>query len=274
MNATHSPNELSDASVKKEENRESIPVKKTRAKRQPVANKCLKTSFFEDDKDTNHDKKGEYTYDYEMGMDEVGRGPMFGRVYAAAAILPKDFDHSQMKDSKKFHSKKKIVQVAEYIKSHAIAYSIQYEDESVIDSINILQASQSAMHKCVSDIMKTTSLHNHSFHSKNTLLLVDGNYFNPHTKFNKDTGKIEQIHHKCVEGGDNTYSSIAAASILAKVARDQYIDDLCAEHPELAERYSIDTNKGYGSKKHMDGIKQFGITQWHRKSFGICAQFA
>jgi ribonuclease HII len=76
-----------------------------------------------------------------------------------------------------------------------------------------------------------------------------------------------------VEGGDNKYSCIAAASILAKVARDAYIDDLCKENPELVSHYSLDTNKGYGSKKHLDGIKEHGITIWHRRSFGICKEY-
>jgi ribonuclease HII len=84
---------------------------------------------------------------------------------------------------------------------------------------------------------------------------------------------LEQIPHVCVEGGDNKYSSIAAASILAKVARDTYIDELCQQNPELIERYSIDSNKGYGAKKHLDGIKEHGITIWHRRSFGICKEY-
>ena len=76
-----------------------------------------------------------------------------------------------------------------------------------------------------------------------------------------------------IEGGDNKYTSIAAASILAKVERDKYIEELCISNPELIEYYGIDSNKGYGSKKHMDGIKQHGITKWHRKTFGICKEF-
>jgi ribonuclease HII len=76
-----------------------------------------------------------------------------------------------------------------------------------------------------------------------------------------------------IEGGDNKYTSIAAASILAKVERDSYIEELCIQNPELIEHYGIDSNKGYGSKKHMDGIKQYGITKWHRKTFGICKEY-
>jgi ribonuclease HII len=210
----------------------------------------------------------------ECGIDEAGRGPMFGRVYAGLVVLPKDdsFDHLQMKDSKKFHSKNKkiIEQVAEYIKENAIAWAVEYEDEQTIDEINILQATQSAMHKCIKTVLTKIP----ELQIENILLLVDGNYFKPYTVLNKTKTKMETIRYQMIEGGDNKYTSIAAASILAKVARDTYINDLCALNPELIEYYGIDSNKGYGSKKHMDGIKQHGITKWHRKTFGICKEFA
>ena len=214
----------------------------------------------------------------EIGTDEVGRGPLFGRVYTASVILPKDtksFDHSKMKDSKKFHSKKKIEEVSDYIKENAIAWSINYESENVIDDINILQATQKSMRK---SIMKTRdNFINYATENKienyNIELLVDGNYFNPITFLNENKTKLECIPHTCVKGGDNIYSCIAAASILAKVERDKYIDDLCKKHPELIEHYNINSNKGYGAKVHIEGIKKYGITQWHRKSFGICKQY-
>jgi ribonuclease HII len=81
------------------------------------------------------------------------------------------------------------------------------------------------------------------------------------------------LNHECIKGGDNEYCSIAAASILAKVERDKYIDELCKKYPELIEKYGIDTNKGYGAQKHINGIKKYGITKWHRKSFGICKNY-
>lgn len=213
----------------------------------------------------------------EIGADEAGRGPMFGRVYSAAVVLPKDdsFDHSKMKDSKKFHSKKKIEDAATYIKNNAIAWSVKYADEAKIDEINILQATQMAMHDAINDVR--AQLHKSGVwngETKELTLLIDGNYFNRMTNFNKKSGKIEVIPYKMIEGGDNKYSSIAAASILAKVERDAYIEELCKENPELVEHYGIDSNKGYGSKKHMDGIKEHGITKWHRRSFGICKTFA
>lgn len=205
----------------------------------------------------------------EIGVDEVGRGPLFGRVYTAAVILPKDgvFDHSKMKDSKKFHSKTKIQEIAEYIKEHAIAWSVTFEDEKIIDEINILQATQKSMHSCIKNVLKSVK-------TENIKLLIDGNYFKPYTVSNETTLKQEKIWHECVEGGDNKYSCIAAASILAKVARDAYIEDLCSKNPELAEHYSLLSNKGYGAKKHIEGIKEHGITIWHRRTFGICKEFS
>jgi len=203
----------------------------------------------------------------EIGIDEAGRGPLFGRVYSAAVILPKDnFDFSQMKDSKKFHSKKKINKVAQYIKDNAISWSVSYEDEKTIDRINILKATQWSMHKNLNNIFDK----NFTVDSK-YLLLVDGNYFIPYTRIVEDD--IKKINHICIESGDNLYASIAAASILAKVERDKYIDELCNLNPELKERYSIHTNKGYGAQKHIEGIKEHGISEWHRKTFGICKNY-
>jgi len=211
----------------------------------------------------------------EISTDEVGRGPLFGRVYAAAVILPKNdsFQHFMMKDSKKFTSDKKIQEVSDYIKNNAIAWSIHFEDEKTIDNINILQASQQAMHKCIREIMQkmTKKCEENDEMKPQFKILVDGNYFNPVILFNKQTQKLEPIDHICIQGGDNKYSSIAAASILAKVERDEYIKELCIQYPYLSERYSIHSNKGYGAKIHIEGIKQYGITEWHRKTFGICS---
>jgi len=202
----------------------------------------------------------------EIGVDEAGRGPLFGRVYTSAVILPKntDFDYTKMKDSKRFHSKKKINQVAEYIRENAIAWSVTYADEKLIDNINILQATQQSMHNSIMCVISEQNLVN-KINSVN--LLIDGNYFNQL----KIENKI--VSYRTIEGGDNKYASIAAASILAKVERDKYIEELCEEHPELIEKYALNKNKGYGAKKHIEGIKQHGITQWHRKSFGICKNY-
>ncbi len=208
-------------------------------------------------------------YKFEIGIDEVGRGPMLGRVYTAAVILPKNdlFDHSQMKDSKRFSSKKKINEVAEYIKQNAIAYAVSYESEDIIDKINILQATHSSMHKAVRTVLSNDIV------DDDVLLLVDGNNFKPYMNFDKKSGLYSQINHQCIEGGDNKYTAIAAASILAKVERDKYIEDLCNEYPHLDERYDLLSNKGYGTKAHMDGIKEHGITAWHRRTYGICKNY-
>ena len=223
----------------------------------------------------------------EIGVDEAGRGPMFGRVYAGAVILPKSletFNHALMKDSKKFHSEKKIREVAAYIKANAVAWAVGWADEREIDQLNIRRATHKAMHQAIAAVLAK------QVNMKNILLLVDGNDFTPFLvqaepgpatpgpatlgPATLGPATLGPVQHVCIEGGDNTYSAIAAASILAKVARDDYIAELCAQQPDLITRYDLLKNKGYGTKKHMDGIKQYGITQWHRKTFGICRGFA
>ena len=223
----------------------------------------LKSSYFESE-DT-----GTSPF-IEIGIDEAGRGPMFGRVYIGAVVLPKDskqFDFSKMKDSKKFHSDKKIKEVAEYIKSHAIAWSVTYAEHSEIDAKNIRRATIDCMHNAVNDLMEKMNKTPDKLY-----LLVDGIDFIPMMKLCDDS--YIHIPHKCIESGDNTYASIAAASILAKVTRDEYIIQMCKENPVLNTRYDLESNKGYGTKKHMDGIKIHGISQWHRKSFGLCKEFS
>lgn len=240
---------------------------KTRKTREPPA---LLKSCYKDDPTI-----------FEIGVDEVGRGPLFGRVYTAAVILPKDgsFDCSMVKDSKKYHSKKKIEEASDYIKKNALAWYISFEDEKKIDEVNILQATQLSMHDSILEVIKQYNkklpvdrkdVSTDSLYS----LLIDGNYFKPVTYFNKKTNRFESIPHTTVEGGDNKYASIAAASILAKVERDRYITELCEQNPTLAEYYGIDSNKGYGAKRHLDGIKEHGITIWHRRSFGICKSYS
>ena len=205
----------------------------------------------------------------EIGIDEAGRGPLFGRVYSAAVILPdKDnFDHALMKDSKRFTSIKKINEAAQYIKENAIAWGIGYVDEETIDKINIRQATFKAMHLAIKGVLKKVN----SSHNE-IRLLVDGNDFKTYMVISNNN--YIPIKHTCIEGGDNKYSCISAASILAKVARDDYINELCSNHKELIEHYGIDKNKGYGTKKHLDGIHHHGITKWHRKSYGICKQYS
>ena len=213
---------------------------------------------------------------FEIGIDEAGRGPLFGRLYTAAVILPKDdesINHDLFKDSKKFTKSKaknprktssKIEDVAKYIKNNAVSWSVSYIDEKTIDKINIRQSVLRSMHNSIKSTLEKVDI-------PNARLLVDGNDFKPY--IHMWGGEIEECPHITIEGGDNKYTPIAAASILAKVARDQYIEELVKKHPELEERYGIAGNKGYGAKKHMDGIKEYGITKWHRKTYGICRNY-
>jgi len=231
----------------------------------------LKKSHFENFNSNSHETKVDYSNPFiEIGVDEAGRGPMFGRVYVGAVVLPKDdtkFDFSKMKDSKKFHSEKKIKEVAEYIKKNAIAWSVVYAEHDEIDKSNIRRATIDCMHKAINEViikLETTP--------EKVYLLIDGNDFIPMMKLSSES--YIQIPYLCIEGGDNKYAAIAAASILAKVSRDEYVNEMCKEHPELNTKYDLISNKGYGTKKHMDGIKEHGISKWHRKSFGICKDFA
>jgi ribonuclease HII len=176
----------------------------------------------------------------EVGIDEAGRGCLAGPVVSAAVILPKDFDSPIVRDSKKL-SEKKRKEAYDIIVKNALNYSISVILPEAIDKLNILQATMLSMHNCL-DYMEGF---NH--------ILVDGNYFN----------KYKDIPHTCVIKGDNTYYSIAAASILAKVSRDDYMKQLHNEFP----KYKWESNKGYGSEEHINMIKEIGITEHHRKSF-------
>ena len=190
----------------------------------------------------------------EVGLDEAGRGPLFGRLYIGAAILPPgdDFNHGLMRDSKKLSERKRLI-AFDYIKENAIDYSIHFSTAEEIDLHNILQTTLNGMHKALDNLLVSPEF-----------ILVDGDKFNPYSKNNK------LIEHKCFCGGDDKYTAIAAASIIAKVAHDNYIREICDKYPELDELYGLLSNKGYGTKQHIDGIKEHGISEWHRKSFGIC----
>jgi len=191
----------------------------------------------------------------EVGIDEVGRGSLFGRVYAAGVILPNDLDDeysAMIRDSKRLSSKKRKI-LREYIEENAVDYYVGYEEHTVIDQKNILQTTLDLMCKIVGKLSVEPEL-----------LLIDGNRFNGYK--NKDGVTIP---HQCIIGGDDKYMSIAAASILAKEYRDEYLEELCKEDQDV-NRYGIATNKGYGTKVHMDAIKEFGITKYHRTSYGPC----
>jgi ribonuclease HII len=146
----------------------------------------------------------------------------------------------------------------DYIMKNAIAVSHKFIDHEEIDKTNILKSTIKGMHLCLDDITKN--------HNVDTIL-VDGNQFDFYCDYSDN-----YINHKCIINGDNKYRSIACASIIAKVNRDNYIKQLCDENPELKE-YDIHKNKGYGTSKHLEMIKQKGITEWHRKTYGICKNF-
>jgi ribonuclease HII len=186
-----------------------------------------------------------------IGIDEAGRGPLFGRVYSAAVII--SHRNPEIKDSKKLTSKK-IKELASYIKEHAIAWKICWSSEQEIDEMNILQATMKSMCACINELqIKQPEEH---------IICVDGPYFN--------RGDINAgLQHKCIPGGDSLVYEISCAGILAKDARDEYIRELCQLEPTLCH-YHINDNKGYGAKKHIDAIMRFGITKWHRKTFGPC----
>ena len=193
-----------------------------------------------------------------IGVDEAGRGPLFGHVYTGAAILPPedtDFDRSCLKDSKKFTSKKKIKEVFEYIKSNTEYYSINYADHEEIDKYNILQATQRSMHRCLHHIItKIITLFSERGAELDTSIfekikiLVDGNYFNTFKYFYED--KFYIINHECLVKGDALSKEISAASILAKVGRDEYIDEFIAENPEYDEMYNLSKIRDM-LQKHM-----------------------
>jgi len=197
----------------------------------------------------------------EVGIDEVARGCLLGRVYTAAVIwnseLDDTIDHPIMKDSKKFSRKKRLL-MEEYIKNYALDYSISYCDEKTIDEINILNSTFKSMHQSLNNL-------NIDFDH----ILVDGKLFKPYYNSND-----EIISHLCIEKGDEKYYSIAAASILAKVEHDRYIQDLCHKYPDLDNKYDLLSNMGYGTAKHIDGIKKYGTSPFHRKTFGICKDYA
>ena len=182
----------------------------------------------------------------EAGCDEAGRGCLAGAVYAAAVILPPDFHNEDLNDSKQLSEKKRYA-LRPLIEKEAVAWAVGVVTPEEIDKINILNASFLAMHRAIEQL-KVKPEH----------LLIDGNRFTPY----------EGIPHTTVVKGDGKYLSIAAASILAKTYRDDYMDRLAEEFPQ----YSWKENKGYPTKAHREAIRQYGITPYHRKSFQLLPQ--
>lgn len=219
----------------------------------------------------------------EIGLDEAGRGPLFGRVFIGGAVLPLPseeeeekgamggFHYEWMKDSKKFYSHRKRAEVAEYIRQNALAYHVAYVEADEIDRINILQAVFKGMHECVSVISEQLAAKGFQGlwkEESGMFLLVDGNRFEPVMRWNTETERYDVPDFCTIEGGDNAYCSIAAASILAKTAHDEYIMEMCRQYPELEERYGLLKGMGYATRGHLEGIRKHGVSQWHRRTFG------
>ena len=179
----------------------------------------------------------------EAGLDEAGRGCYAGPVFAAAVILPKKFHHPLLNDSKLLNEKQRDL-LRPIIEKESIAFAVASVDNDTIDEINILQASFTAMHFAVNKLEKAPEF-----------LLIDGNRFRLY----------KNIPHQCIIKGDGKYASIAAASILAKTYRDEFMQTIHAAFPQ----YSWDKNKGYGTAAHRAAIDQYGLCCHHRKSFNI-----
>jgi ribonuclease HII len=179
----------------------------------------------------------------EAGCDEAGRGCYAGPVFAAAVILPPDFFHPLLNDSKQVTIENRNL-LKPYIEANALAWAVARVDHDEIDQINILRASFKAMHLALDQL---------SIRPK--LLLIDGNRFI----------RYRRTPHRCIVRGDSIFASIAAASILAKTWRDEYMRQLHTEFPQ----YGWESNKGYGTREHRDAIEKYGLCKYHRKSFNI-----
>jgi len=183
----------------------------------------------------------------EAGVDEVGRGCFAGPVYAAAVILPKSFYHPLLNDSKELTKEERNL-LRPFIEEQCYAFAVASVTNVEIDRINILQASFKAMHLALNKLQMEPEL-----------LLVDGNRFK----------RYKTLPHQCVVKGDGMYASIAAASVLAKTYRDEYMENL----HEKYKMYSWNKNKGYGTREHRAAIGIHGLCRYHRKSFNIWPDF-
>lgn len=179
----------------------------------------------------------------EAGTDEAGRGCLAGPVVAAAVILPKDFSHPHLNDSKQLSEKNRQL-LKPIIEEKAIVYAVSFVFQDEVDKINVLQASITGMHRAIEALEVTPEF-----------IIVDGNKFR----------NYKEIPHKTIVKGDAKYLSIAAASVLAKTYRDEYMKKI---HQEFCE-YNWQKNKGYPTKEHRDAIRKFGATLHHRKSFKL-----
>jgi len=200
----------------------------------------------------------------EIGIDEAGAGTFFGSLFVAGVILPKNIKEIMdedseivIRDSKKMSQKKRDY-ADTFIKRHALEWFILEKTNQEVDECNILQARLQGFHQVIDH-----------FQLKPTKILVDGDKFLPYI----DNTTNNSIPHECVIEGDNTYLSIAAASILAKTAQIRHIEHIVEQNEEY-KNYDIHNNHGYGTSRHLYAIKEFGVTPYHRLSFGICRKYS
>ena len=191
----------------------------------------------------------------EAGCDEAGRGCLAGAVYAAAVILPPDYHNADLNDSKQLTEKKRYM-LREQIERDAVSWAVGIVTPEEIDKINILQASFLAMHRAIDQLTPCPEA-----------LIIDGNRFTPyHPIIGGGTSRAEAaLPHTTIVKGDGKYLAIAAASILAKTYRDDYMNRLAEEYPQ----YDWRSNKGYPTKKHRQGIREYGVTPYHRLSYNL-----
>ena len=191
-----------------------------------------------------------------IGVDESGRGTLFGNVIAGAVIMPyieNNEKYKEIKDSKKMSFKKR-KELSIYIKENAITYGIGISTHDEVDDINILKATMKAMNRALNDAYKKKEF---------TKILIDGNYFTGYIPSGYDKDIVE---YECIPKGDNLYLNIAAASIIAKDYHDNEILELLNKEKEL-EKYDLKNNKGYATEKHRNAIKEYGFSEYHRKTF-------
>ena len=194
-----------------------------------------------------------YTGMIEAGCDEAGRGCLAGSVYAAAVIFPEDYENAELNDSKQLTDKRR-KQLRDIIQRDAVAWAVGVVTPEEIDHINILNASILAMHRALDQLQVRPEA-----------IIVDGNRFKPYTPPLLEGGRGKALPYTTIVKGDAKYLSIAAASILAKTYRDDYMDELAEQYPQ----YDWLSNKGYPTKKHREAIRQYGITPYHRKSYNL-----
>ena len=193
---------------------------------------------------------------FECGVDEVARGCLFGRVYAGAVVWAGDASQTPLplpagivvRDSKTMSHRQR-VRATQYVKDHAVAWAVGYREPSEIDRTNILRAAMAAMHDAIS-----------SLSVRPASLAIDGTMFI----------QYDGIPHRCIPQGDRCHFAISCAAIIAKTAHDAYVAELCAADPTLDQRYGLLKNMGYGTATHIRGVREHGVTENHRRTFGVC----